>query len=117
MLRDGRRAALGTPPELVGALRGRVVECRVDRNDAAIALLAGVPEVASITQLGDTAHVLLAPGAPPAARTAEALRARLAAAGFERPEAAPGSATLEDVFVALLHGESLAGGDARGSGA
>jgi len=108
VLRDGRRAALGTPAALLGALRGRVVECRVDRIEAAIAQLAKAPEVASITQLGDTAHVLLAPDAPPAELAAESLRRRLADAGFAGAAAAPGTAALEDVFVALLRGERLA---------
>ena len=110
MLRDGRRAALGAPAELVRALEGRVVEVRVGHLDAAIARLADAPEVASITQLGETAHVLLAPHAPPAAAAADALRRRLEALGFPSPSAAPGAATLEDVFVALLRGEHLEGG-------
>jgi len=101
MLRDGRRAALGTPAALLRALRGRVVECRVDRIEEAIARLAGAPDVASITQLGDTAHVLLAPNAPPAEVAGEALRRWLEEAGFAGATAAPGSAALEDVFVAL----------------
>jgi ABC-2 type transport system ATP-binding protein len=113
MLRDGRRAALGTPAALLQALRGRVVECRVDRIEAAITELAGAPEVASITQLGDTAHVLLAPGSPAPAASAEALRRRLEQAGFAGASAAPGHAALEDVFVALLRGEQL---DHPGSG-
>ncbi|MCX5737016.1 MAG: ABC transporter ATP-binding protein [Proteobacteria bacterium] len=107
MLRDGRRAALGPPSALLHALRGRVVECRVEHIEAAIARLAGAPEVASITQLGDTAHVLLAPGAGPAEVAAETLRGRLEAAGFSGVSAAPGTAALEDVFVALMRGEQL----------
>jgi len=107
MLRDGRRAALGAPADLVRALEGRVVEVRAGHLDAAIARLANEPEVASITQLGETAHVLLAPGGPPPAAAAEALRHRLEAVGFADVGAAPGVATLEDVFVALLRGEHL----------
>jgi ABC-2 type transport system ATP-binding protein len=116
MLRDGRRAALGTPAALLAGLRGRVVECRVDPIEAAIAQLASAPEVVSITQLGDTAHVLLASDAPPAEIAAETLRRRLEAAGFPGATAAPGSAALEDVFVALLLGERLDGAtDAQGA--
>jgi ABC-2 type transport system ATP-binding protein len=107
MLRDGRRAALGTPAALLAALRGRVVECRVARIEDAIAWLAGAPEVASITQLGDSAHVLLRPDAPDAATAAARLRRRLEEAGFADADAAPGHAALEDVFVALLRGERL----------
>ena len=86
MLRDGRRAALGTPAALMGALAGRVVECHVDRIEAAIAQLADAPEIASITQLGDSAHVLLAPDAPPAAEAAARLAQRLADGGLRRRE-------------------------------
>lgn len=111
MLRDGRRAAVGTPAELTRALAGRVLEVRAPRIDEAIAALAEAPEVSSITQLGETAHVLLAPGGPPAAEAALALRRRLEARGFGEVSAAPGLATLEDVFVALLRGERL---DERG---
>jgi ABC-2 type transport system ATP-binding protein len=109
MLREGRRAAVGTPVELVGALAGRVVEVRVGRIDQAIAALATAPEVASITQLGETAHVLLTREAPAAPDAAAALRRRLEAQGFAEVSAAPGAATLEDVFVALLRGERLDG--------
>jgi len=109
MLRDGRRAAVGTPAELTGALAGRIVEVRVERIDEAIAVLATAPEVASITQLGATAHVLLAPGGAPAPEAALALRRRLEAQGFPAVTTAPGTAALEDVFVALLRGERLDG--------
>jgi ABC-2 type transport system ATP-binding protein len=107
MLRDGRRAALGAPAALTAALAGRVVECRVGRIEEAIARLAAAPEVASITQLGDVAHVLLAPDAPPAEVAAAALTRRLEAEGLGPVQAAPAPATLEDVFVALLRGEPL----------
>ncbi|HSJ98707.1 MAG TPA: hypothetical protein VLC53_16645 [Myxococcota bacterium] len=109
MLRDGRRAAVGTPGELIGALAGRVVEVRVQPIDEAIAALAAAPEVASITQLGETAHVLLAPGEAPGPEAALLLRHRLEDQGFADVSAAPGSAALEDVFVALLRGERLDG--------
>jgi ABC-2 type transport system ATP-binding protein len=107
MLRDGRRAALGAPRELTAALAGRVVEIRTDRTDEAIAVLAGSPLVASVTQLGDTAHVLLAPAAPPAPRAAAELAEVIRAAGIPLTGATPSAADLEDVFVALLLGESL----------
>jgi hypothetical protein len=38
---------------------------------------------------------------------AETLRGRLEAAGFSGVSAAPGTAALEDVFVALMRGEQL----------
>jgi ABC-2 type transport system ATP-binding protein len=113
MLRDGRRVALGAPRALTAALAGRVVELRTERTDEAIAQLADSPLVASLTQLGDTAHVLLARGAPPAAEAAARLAARLAAAGIALAGSGPATAVLEDVFVALLLGEVLDGAAAE----
>jgi ABC-2 type transport system ATP-binding protein len=107
IMRDGRRAALGAPGELVRPLAGRVVDLRAERIDAAISRLRASPLVASATQLGDTAHLLLRPGAPNAAAASSALAAELAGAGFPGARAEPGAATLEDVFVALLLGERL----------
>jgi hypothetical protein len=51
--------------------------------------------------------VLLAPDGPRAEAASEALRRRLAAAGFAQHAVAPAPAALEDVFVALLRGEAL----------
>jgi ABC-2 type transport system ATP-binding protein len=109
MLRDGRRVALGAPRTLTAALAGRVVELRTERTDETIAQLAASPLVASVTQLGDTAHVLLARDAPPAPAAATALAARLTAAGVPIAGSGPAAAVLEDVFVALLLGEVLDG--------
>jgi ABC-2 type transport system ATP-binding protein len=105
MLRDGRRVAVGRPRELARPLAGRVLDVQVARPEAAIAALRGSPLVASTTQLGDTAHVLLRPHAPPGA-TAELERV-LAAAGLAGARLEPSAPTLEDVFVALLLGETL----------
>jgi len=107
MLREGRRAAIGTPRELAQALRGRVLDVRGVSPEAAIAALSGSALVASMTQLGDTAHVLLAPGGPGAQRAAEGLVRVLAHAGLPDASASAAEANLEDVFVALLLGESL----------
>jgi ABC-2 type transport system ATP-binding protein len=107
MLRDGHRVALGAPRELTAALGGRVVEVRSDRTDEAIAVLSASPLVASVTQLGDTAHVLLASGAPPPGAAAAALAELVRTAGIALADARPGTADLEDVFVALLLGETL----------
>jgi ABC-2 type transport system ATP-binding protein len=106
MMRDGRRAALGTPEALTAALAGRVVDCHVERVEAAIAVLRASPLVASVTQLGDTAHVLLARDGPLVDAAAQDLRRALERAGHPG-SASSASATLEDVFVALLLGERL----------
>jgi ABC-2 type transport system ATP-binding protein len=107
VLRNGRRAALGGPKELVRPLRERVLDLRTERTEAAIAALHGSPLVASTTQLGDTVHVLLRPDAPRAEAAGDPLVRFLAAAGFAGARAEPAEATLEDVFVALLLGERL----------
>ncbi len=107
LLREGRAAAVGTPRALSEALAGRVVDLAVDRTEEAIHTLHAAPRVASVTQLGATAHVLLAPDAPPPEVAARALARYLTARGFRVEEARPAAATLEDVFVALLRGETL----------
>jgi ABC-2 type transport system ATP-binding protein len=100
MLRRGRLVALGEPRDLAAELEGRVVEVECDQPEEALRLLRALPEVASVTQLGDTVHVLLAPGGPAAAAAAPGLARRLAAAGIEGT-AQPARPTLEDVFVAV----------------
>jgi ABC-2 type transport system ATP-binding protein len=107
MLRDGRRAALGAPSELSGALRGRVLDLSVTDPERAIAELRASPLVASTTQLGDSLHVLLRRDGPRAEDAAPAVRAALEAAGLGSVSAEPGTPNLEDAFVALLLGENL----------
>jgi ABC-2 type transport system ATP-binding protein len=108
LLRDGRRAAVGSPAELTRPLAARVLDVEVAAPERAVGVLASAPPVASTTQLGDTVHVLLARGAPAAADAAPLLVRLLAEAGVAGARAAPGTANLEDVFVALLLGERLA---------
>jgi ABC-2 type transport system ATP-binding protein len=107
VLRNGQRAALGGPKDLLRPLRDRVLDVRTDRPEAAIAALHGSPIVASTTQLGDTVHVLLRPDAPRAAAAGASLVEFLANARFPSSRAEPAEATLEDAFVALLQGERL----------
>jgi len=107
MLREGKRVALGAPSALSRPLAGRVVDVYVSEAERAIAALRGEPLVASTTQLGDSVHALLAPGGPPPREAASALVRSLAAAGIAGARAEPGTANLEDAFVALLLGEQL----------
>jgi ABC-2 type transport system ATP-binding protein len=107
MLREGRRAALGSPRALAATLSGRIVDVRGAHPEALLAALAGSPLVASTTQLGEIVHVLLTPDAPPAERAAERLSERLDAAGLGEAVVRVSEANLEDVFVALLLGEAL----------
>jgi ABC-2 type transport system ATP-binding protein len=102
VMRDGRRAALGSPEELARPLAGRVLDVHVGTPERAVAALRDVPWVASTTQLGDTVHVLLRAGAPPAEEVAQRLPAILADAGFPDARVTIDRPSLEDVFVALL---------------
>jgi len=107
MLRSGHRAALGTPTELMAALRGRILEVSAEPTGQAIALLRATPEVVSVTQLGNRVHVLLEAGGPRATETIQPLVAQLTAGGVHKVTAEVAEPNLEDVFVALIHGEKL----------
>jgi ABC-2 type transport system ATP-binding protein len=100
MLRRGRLVALGEPRRLADALDGRVVELDAEPPEAAVRLLRDRPEVASVTQMGDRVHVLLADDADPASELAPALAAWLRDQGLAEVTAAPARPGLEDVFVA-----------------
>jgi ABC-2 type transport system ATP-binding protein len=102
LFRDGRRVALGSPQALVAELAGRVVDVQGDEPERAIAALRASELVASITQLGDVVHVLLAAGAPAADEAGHLLAARLAEAGLPGARTTAAVANLEDVFVSLL---------------
>lgn len=113
MLKQGRRAALGPPRQLAQTLAGRVIDVRCDRVSEMVDELRHAPYIASLTQLGLTAHALLERGAPPAPEVALALREFLDARGHREAIVEPSQANLEDVFVALLLGESLDAGEGR----
>jgi hypothetical protein len=108
-MRDGRRVAVGRPADLVRPFADRVVRVHGGEPERVIAAVRAMPEVASTTQLGDTVHVLLATGAPPAAGALPLIERRLAAAGIGPTRCEPATPNLEDVFVAALLGEDLAG--------
>jgi ABC-2 type transport system ATP-binding protein len=114
ILRDGIRAALGSPRAMLDPLRGRIVEIRAEPAEAVVRTLSPRSDVSSVTQLGDVVHVLLAPDAGRPDGVATSLAAALHAAGIRILEIDVASPSLEDVFVALLLGESLAG-TARGA--
>jgi len=102
MLLDGRRAALGTPRELVEPLAGRAFDVSLPDAERGMALLADDPLLASVTQLGDTLHLLLAEHALPAEPSLARIRAALVDHGLPEPRIEPVAANLEDAFVALL---------------
>jgi len=107
VVRDGRSVAVGAPTVLTGALKGRVLQLVATPVEEAIPVLRGLPSVVSVTQLGRRVHVLLAPGAD-AEREAPVLSDHLSRVGVLCAEAESADPNLEDVFVALLAGETLA---------
>ncbi len=106
MMKEGERVALGRPRDLARALAGRTIEVQVDRPDTALAVLRGAGFVESVTQLGDTVHVLLHPDGPTAEIAAPRLTDLLRQHGLEA-RTRPSTPNLEDVFVALLLGERI----------
>jgi len=109
MLMDGRRAALGTPPSLVEPLAGRAFDVSLPDAERGLALLEGDPQLASVTQLGDTLHMLLREDALPAVPALARIRATLMGVGMPEPRIEPVPATLEDAFVALLQEQPKVG--------
>lgn len=96
ILDRGRIAAEGEPQRLEAAIPASVCEVEADRLRAVREMLARMPAVLSIAQLGDRLHVLVEPTVtdPAAMLTAALATAALAARVARVP------ATLEDVFVA-----------------
>lgn len=107
MIREGHLTALGHPAELTALLKSRVVEISADPIDKAIKFVSKLPEVESVTQLGNQIHVLLSSNAPPAQTSALKLMNQLEAAGLEHLQTKAAEPTLEDVFVAQCHGEEF----------
>jgi ABC-2 type transport system ATP-binding protein len=109
LLRRGTLVALGEPRALAGELEGRVVEVDAEPPEEVVRLLRKHPEVASVTQLGDRVHALLAVGAQ-AEWTAPRLTEHLHRCGFEDAVAVPARPGLEDVFVAATQSAPAASG-------
>ena len=97
ILDRGVKVADGTPAELQAGTGMHIVEVVASDPYHAQVVIAGIPDVASVTQLGVRLRVLLPEGcADPVGIVDAALRR----SGLEA-EARPSSATLEDVFVAV----------------
>ena len=109
VLRDGRRVAVGSPAALAAALTDRVLTVQGVDPELALTTLRASSLVASTTQLGDAVHVLLDHMAPPAAEAVSELVRCLTAAGLAAARVEVSPPNLEDVFVALLLGESFEG--------
>ena len=87
-----------------------MVQLAAEPVDAAIAALRASGQVKSVTQMGGAIHALLDEEGPGAAEMGPRLGALLEEEGFERVVAEVSQPNLEDVFVALILGESLAEG-------
>jgi ABC-2 type transport system ATP-binding protein len=107
LLRDGQRSALGAPHDLMASLEGRIIEIIARPPDKALNVLLKKPEVASATQMGNRLHILLEPEAPDAEKAALQISNELKKEGFRVKLAEEADPNLEDVFVALIHGETL----------
>ncbi len=110
LMRDGRKSALGAPFDLMDAMRGRIVEFIASPADKVLDFLVKREDVASATQMGHRIHVLLEPSAPPSSQAAPILARAVEARGFSLSLAESAEPNLEDVFVALTHGEHMPGG-------
>lgn len=107
LLRDGQRSAIGSPYELMTSLEGRIIEISARPTDKALNFLIKKREVASATQMGNRLHILLEPGAPDAEKAAVQISNELKKEGFRVKLAEEADPNLEDVFVALIHGEKI----------
>ncbi|MCP4218309.1 MAG: ABC transporter ATP-binding protein, partial [bacterium] len=116
LVRDGQKSALGSPHRLMAALEGRIVELIAKPPDKVLNFLAKQKEVASATQMGNRIHVLLNPDAPHAKEAAQLIKNSLHNEGFGVKVAEEADPNLEDVFVALIHGETIECGAALQGG-
>ncbi len=110
MMMSGRLVAEGSPARLEKQLRDRVLEIEAPNVTEVIDFLQTDPLIASVTQLGHRAHVLLVEDGPKAAEACQRFDLRLAEARF-RTRSRPCEATLEDVFVAVTLGEDFGGAE------
>jgi len=94
VLDHGRLVADGTPAELTGALEGRIVEVAAAQARRAQRVLAGLPGIVSVAQVGNNLRVLAQRDRDVAGRALEKLRE----AGLDA-QVTPVPPNLEDVFV------------------
>jgi ABC-2 type transport system ATP-binding protein len=107
LVRSGQRSALGSPHDLMASLEGRIVELIAQPIEKVLNFLGKKPEVISTTQMGNRLHLLLDPKAPSAEKAAVQLSQELKEKRFEVKVAESAEPNLEDVFVALTHGEVI----------
>jgi ABC-2 type transport system ATP-binding protein len=99
LMSRGRIVAAGTPRELKrSAMRGTVLEVACDRPQEAVGIVAGVAGVIEAATFGRVLHAVVGDDAV----AAQAIRARLAAAGFVPERIERVEPSLEDVFVSVV---------------
>jgi ABC-2 type transport system ATP-binding protein len=99
LLHNGQLLALDHPDRLRQALPGKLFEVIAPDHRRAVAVLKGLPDVASVQTFGERAHVRLA---DPAADAEELLARKLRGAGVEVTAVRQVPPSLEDVFVTRL---------------
>ncbi len=95
ILDHGRLVADGTPAELTASLHGRTLELEATQPRQARRLLAGLPGVLSVAQIGNSLRVLLDHDRGDLEQLQQVLRS-----GGQQAALARVPANLEDVFVA-----------------
>lgn len=108
LMRDGKRCAVDAPKRLMAQLEGRIVEMVAHPTDEVLNMLGKIKDVASATQMGNRLHLLLEQHAAAAEQSAGKLAKELQSKGFTVDFAEAADPNLEDVFVALTHGEGIA---------
>lgn len=101
LLDRGRVLALDAPDALQASHGGGLVEVRAADPRRARDVLRGHPAVRHATLFGESVHVRLHAGADPGGPAAA-----LAGAGIAVEELSPVDASLEDVFIDLVHGSA-----------
>jgi ABC-2 type transport system ATP-binding protein len=99
ILDQGVLVADGSPATLTAALEGRTLAVSAPQPRQAQRVLAAVPGVLSVAQIGNSLRVLLAAQDDAQGRLEAALRR-----GGQQAEVMPVSANLEDVFVSATRG-------------
>ncbi|MBS0212161.1 MAG: ABC transporter ATP-binding protein [Proteobacteria bacterium] len=110
VLDRGRLVADGTPAALTGALAGRTLLVHAQRPREVQRVLAAVPGVLGIAQVGTALRVLLAAGVQEVARPRIAAALTNAGLVAQIEDAAP---NLEDVFVAVTRSDRRDGEQGR----
>jgi ABC-2 type transport system ATP-binding protein len=102
LLHEGRVLAIDRPAELQQKLKGSLFEVITGTSRPPLEALGRVPGVRDAQVFGDRAHVLY-DGAPEQA--VSAIRDALVGEGIAVGSVRPIGATLEDVFIGMLHAE------------